>query len=224
MHYSSNEAALASVIDLDGLDALDVGCGRGELVSFMNRNGAIASGLECNPAQIEAARAARPEIALHEGVGEAMPFADGSFDLVVFMFSLHHVPVEAQPKALEEAARVLRPGGTLYVAEPLCEGSGFEVHRPVDDETAVRGEALKALHAVPADILAPVSQYRYETSYHYLSFDAFKDDMIRISPDRRASFERQESYLATLFDDLGVAEDEGVRFDQPVRVNRFAKS
>ena len=54
----------------------------------------------------------------HNVVGdmEALPFRDGSFDAVMFVAALHHVP---QPlRALEEARRVLRPGGRLFAFEP----------------------------------------------------------------------------------------------------------
>ncbi|MEQ8665382.1 MAG: class I SAM-dependent methyltransferase [Rhodospirillales bacterium] len=222
-HYRSNGKALSTIVGLDGRNALDVGCGKGELVSYMSKKGAKAVGLECNPLQIAAAKAERPDIDLREGVGEDMPFDDASFDLVVFMFSLHHVPQNAMSAALLEAARVLRPGGTLYVAEPLCAGSGFELHKPVDDETVVRGAALEALHSVPGTALAAVEETVYETSYHYGNFDDFREETCRIDPDRTASFDAQESALRSLFDELGVAEEKGIRFDQPVRVNLFTK-
>lgn len=221
--YLSNASALEDLVNLADIRALDVGCGKGELVDHMNRQGAIASGLECNPLQIEAARQLDPGVPLHEGVGEDMPFDDETFDLVVFMFSLHHVPIDDQRGALAEAARVLTTGGTLYIAEPLCEGTGFEVHKPVDDETEVRAAAQRALGDVDAAVLRPVRELVYEMSYHYVSFDEFRDDMVRIDPDRRSSFERQESHMRDLFHSLGVEETRGFRFDQPVRVNVFEK-
>ena len=61
-----------------------------------------------------------------EADAAALPFPDGSFDLVSISNSLHHFP---HPEAvLAEAFRVLAPGGHLMV---------FEMHREAEDETAM---------------------------------------------------------------------------------------
>lgn len=57
-------------------------------------------------------------VSLHTGNITALPFADGTFDVVVSSFVLHHVPTAAGRRAaLDEALRVLRPGGRLVVAD-----------------------------------------------------------------------------------------------------------
>jgi len=60
---------------------------------------------------------------------EALPFRDGVFDAVMFVAALHHVP---QPlRALQEARRVLRPGGRLFALEPSSFRSSRRGVRPV---------------------------------------------------------------------------------------------
>ena len=44
-------------------------------------------------------------------VVEDIPFPSGAFDLVLMLKSLHHVPLAHLDRALDEVARVLRPGG-----------------------------------------------------------------------------------------------------------------
>lgn len=45
----------------------------------------------------------------------ALAFADSSFDYVTFFYSLMYMSAETQAKALKEAVRVLKPGGSLYI-------------------------------------------------------------------------------------------------------------
>ncbi len=48
---------------------------------------------------------------------EALAYADHSFDTLVIFFLLHELPVAARERTLREALRVLKPGGTLLIAE-----------------------------------------------------------------------------------------------------------
>lgn len=54
------------------------------------------------------------EVATRQGDAEALPYHDGSFDLVIGHAFIHHLPVPGA--ALQEMARVLKPGGTLVIA------------------------------------------------------------------------------------------------------------
>ncbi|MBN6039585.1 class I SAM-dependent methyltransferase [Amycolatopsis sp. 195334CR] len=57
-------------------------------------------------------------VSLHTGDITGLPFADDTFDVVVSSFVLHHVPTAAGRRAaLDEALRVLRPGGRLVLAD-----------------------------------------------------------------------------------------------------------
>jgi SAM-dependent methyltransferase len=63
---------------------------------------------------------------------EALPFADESFDAVLFVAALHHVPDALT--ALGEAHRVLRPGGQLFAYEPCSLRAGPDGVAPIPDE------------------------------------------------------------------------------------------
>ena len=136
----SDESVLNEVLDLKGLRMADIGSGAGEMVRYMTRRGASVTGLECGELQLAKARSypSEGDEVYLEGVGQAMPFNDGDFGAVTFFKSLHHVPPEHMVGALAEAMRVITSAGTVYVAEPIASGTGFELHAPIDDETAVR--------------------------------------------------------------------------------------
>ncbi len=70
--------------------------------------------------------------------------------------SLHHVPVESMAQALVDAARVLRPGGHLYVSEPVYAGPLNEVVRLFNDEGKVRAAFEPHLRAGPAYFEQPM--------------------------------------------------------------------
>ncbi|WP_052229963.1 methyltransferase domain-containing protein [Streptomyces sp. CT34] len=100
---------------------LDVGCGTGMLLrSLAYRSPTAACLLGVDPAPKMAAAAARVpgldrRIGLFVGVAEALPFADGAFDLVVSTTSFDHWA--DQLRGLGECARVLGPGGRLVLAD-----------------------------------------------------------------------------------------------------------
>lgn len=112
------EAMAASIIELLELgDVLDIASGDGVLSELLCRRARSVTCLDRSEAVIEAARhrlAQRGNVSFRVGDMHALPFADNSFDQV---FSLHALTYSRAPEtALEESARVLRPGGRLIVA------------------------------------------------------------------------------------------------------------
>jgi len=213
---------MRSHLTLAGARVADIGCGDGALVRFMTREGAEAIGIDCTASQMARVQAAEPagaERYVFAG-GEALPLADGCLDIVVFFNSLHHVPVEAQGQALGEAGRVLKPGGVLYVMEPLAEGGFFELMRPVDDETFVRAKAAEALSAAAQGAaFTEEREERYAAPFQYESFAACKANSLSIDDSRRAAFEARESALAEGFEAIAEQRDGAYWFDQPSRLN-----
>lgn len=95
---------------------LDLGAGDGNLRAALHAAGAReVVGMEPQPELAAVAATAGPVVI---GRGEALPFAPESFDAVVSMDVLHHVPAEGLEPALREVHRVLRPGGRFVVSEP----------------------------------------------------------------------------------------------------------
>lgn len=104
-----------------GHQIVDVGCGTGYLTRMLapivGREGRV-TGVDPSPAMIGHARRRSPDNCSYQvGEGQAMPFPDASFDIVVSSFAVHHMPVSARGTAVREMFRVLRPGGRLLIAE-----------------------------------------------------------------------------------------------------------
>ena len=95
---------------------LDVGCGTGALVKAIAGIARSSEIVGVDPGQsfVDFARTQFKDPRITFQVGDAMqlPFADGSFDVVVCQFAVMFFP--DKPKAFSEARRVLRPGG-LFV-------------------------------------------------------------------------------------------------------------
>jgi ubiquinone/menaquinone biosynthesis C-methylase UbiE len=108
--------------------ALDVGSGAGALAIALCPLVASVVGVDLVPELLaEARRRAPAEVEFVEADATALPFADGSFDLVCTARTLHHV---ARPDVVAaEMRRVLRAGGTMLVADQVA---------PEDLELAVR--------------------------------------------------------------------------------------
>jgi ubiquinone/menaquinone biosynthesis C-methylase UbiE len=78
-------------------------------------------GLDPDPKALAIARRkaerARAEVRFEEGYGDALPFADASFDRVTSSLMLHHLDLATRRGMLGEVLRVLRPGGSLHLLD-----------------------------------------------------------------------------------------------------------
>lgn len=216
-----NGEVLLESIDVAGKRVLDVGCGDGHIARLITKAGGHVVGIDPTPKQLERARAKEPagDETYDEGVAEDLKFEDGSFDVVVFFNSLHHVPVPSIPKALDEAVRVLRPGGRIYVAEPLAEGPNFEFQKTINDETEVRARAYDAIKNAAAHGLKQTAEIFYTRDMVQKSFEEWRENSTAINPSRRAVIDAHEAELRKSFTRVGAPMDDGVHFGQVIRVN-----
>jgi SAM-dependent methyltransferase len=109
-----------------GARVLDIACGTGNVTIPLARRGAVVTGLDMVPHLLEEARARAAReglpIRFDEGFAEALPYSDGSFDVLVSMFGIMFSPLPAT--VASEMARVLRPGGRLALANWTPSGFG----------------------------------------------------------------------------------------------------
>jgi ubiquinone/menaquinone biosynthesis C-methylase UbiE len=105
---------LGSLGDLKRRRLLDVACGTGHLSGAATAAGAACIGIDFAGNMVELARRKFPEAAFTQGDAEHLPFESGTFDAVACAFGLLHL--EHPQTAIEEAWRVLKPGGRYSYA------------------------------------------------------------------------------------------------------------
>ena len=149
------------------------------------------SGIDPAADAIREAAAAVPQASFVEGGAEALPFDDAAFDIAVMVNALHHVPEMAMQAALGEAARVIKPNGSLIIVEPLASGNFFAALRPIEDETVVRRAAQFAIEtAVLSGVLARTATLQYVRREAFPSVRGFLDRIVAVDPSRREVVER----------------------------------
>jgi SAM-dependent methyltransferase len=99
------------------LDMLDVGCGTGANLQFLLSHYGVPVGLDFAAEAVRFARSRWPG-ELVQASGDAIPFADSSFDLVTAFGVICQLGLRSDLEALEECYRVLRPGGRVFLRVP----------------------------------------------------------------------------------------------------------
>jgi ubiquinone/menaquinone biosynthesis C-methylase UbiE len=171
---ATDRAHVAALLDYfeppHGARVLDAGCGVGTVASLMAemRPDMRFTLLNISGAQLAMApdSMAKVRADFHD-----MPFADGSFDAAMFNFSLGHGLLD---RCMAEAARVLRPGGVLFIydlatndQDYLIENVGYRPHSADEMlEAAMRhwfvsGDMLKP-EASTAEFVALFGQEAFE--------------------------------------------------------------
>jgi ubiquinone/menaquinone biosynthesis C-methylase UbiE len=96
-------------------DVLDAGCGSGfPVLRFFADRGCRVTGSDICPSMLNLAAQKVPEARLVQADSAALDFPAESFDLITSFYSLFHLSMDAQEKALSGFARMLRLNGTAY--------------------------------------------------------------------------------------------------------------
>lgn len=151
--------ALKSVADFSGKSVLEVGCGEGELASQLSEITGDIIAIDPDTDSILSARLNYPTIDFQIGNGCDLSFSNGTFDFVLFTLSLHH---QDSKKALAEAARVLKKGGSAIIVEPVIGGDVNTAFKLVHDEDAEKQAALDSIHS---SVMKVTEHKEFSTDY-----------------------------------------------------------
>ncbi len=178
---------LCEALDVrSGEKVLDVAAGNGNVSLAAARRGCEVVATDYVPALLERAReraaAERLDLELREADAEALPFADGSFAVVVSTFGVMFTP--DQDRAAAELIRVCAPGGRIGLANWTPEGFIGQVFKTIGKHlpppAGVRSPALWGARARIAELFEPQAAsiksaqrhfvFRYRSPEHWLHF------------------------------------------------------
>jgi SAM-dependent methyltransferase len=122
------------------LSFLDVGCGKGELLTLLREDFALVSGCDPSAGMLEAGglKAKGIDARVMQEDGKA-PFRDRQFDFVSAVCVYHHVPLPLRDQLTMEVRRLLKPGGVFAIIEhnPYNPATRLIVSRTPVDRDAV---------------------------------------------------------------------------------------
>jgi SAM-dependent methyltransferase len=137
----------------------------------------------------------------------------------VFLFkSLHHVPTALLHQAFAEMRRVLKPGGLLYISEPIFGGDYNDILRLFHDEQAVRQAAFDATaRAVDAGVFELVEQIFFLAPVRYRSFEEFERAVIGVTHTEHHLSAALHQQVRERFQSHMT--EQGAAFEAPFRVD-----
>jgi ubiquinone/menaquinone biosynthesis C-methylase UbiE len=97
---------------------LDIGCWTGQLESLIRKDVAALTGIEPNKNAVTFATLHHPDTTFLVASADHLPFHDRSFDVVLLLDVLEHVPPNTEEIVLKEIYRILKKEGKLILTTP----------------------------------------------------------------------------------------------------------
>jgi SAM-dependent methyltransferase len=107
-------------------EVCDMGCGPGHVARYLRDAGTTVFGLDLSAGMLEQARRLNPDIDFREGNMMALDLRNETLAGIASFYSIVNIPREFLPLIFREMARVLLPGGQLFLAFHIGDGTTHE--------------------------------------------------------------------------------------------------
>ncbi|MCS3903569.1 O-antigen chain-terminating methyltransferase [Methylohalomonas lacus] len=134
------------------LQALDLGCGRGEWLELLAENSVNVQGVDQNEGMLQACLDRELNVVRKDALEYLKQQSDGSFDIVSAFHFVEHIPFASLQTLVKEALRVLKPAGLLIMETP----------NPDNVVVGASGFYMDPTHTqpIPAPLLAFLTEYQ----------------------------------------------------------------
>ncbi len=119
-------------------NALDLGCGRGEWLELLGREGFDATGVDLDEGMLKACEQLHLNAHKADAIGYLESLPDASVGVISAFHMVEHIPFEALQQLVQQALRVLVPGGLLIMETPNPENLQVGAHTFYHDPTHQR--------------------------------------------------------------------------------------
>ncbi|MEM7467716.1 MAG: class I SAM-dependent methyltransferase [Pseudomonadota bacterium] len=214
------------LLPLDNARILELGCGTGLHTRNIARAGVGRRVTAYEVDEIQHAKNLNSDyphnIKFKFGGAENIHEPDDTFDVAMLFKSLHHVPTPHMEQALQEISRVLKPGGLVYISEPIFAGEFNEVLRLFHDEQVVRRSAFDCVKdVVKRGLFSLEQQTFFAAAVHFDDFADLDKKIIQATHTEHQLDEQTYRDVELAFNQHMTAK--GANFRAPMRVDVLRK-
>jgi SAM-dependent methyltransferase len=225
---NSDQFLLPELINFDNANIVELGCGTAFVTRKLAEVWPTASIIAAEIDEIQhnknLAITDLPNVSFQLAGMEKINADDRSIDAVIMLKSLHHVPGHLLQKGFAEVHRILRPGGHIYISEPVFDGDFNEILRLFNDEEQVRQVAFNAMvQAVESEQFTLVSEMHFLSKSVFADFSAFESRILNVSHSDFAIDDELYRKIKSKFEQY--PDTDGCKvFMNPTRVDLLRKS
>ncbi|MBI3396896.1 methyltransferase domain-containing protein [Candidatus Woesebacteria bacterium] len=192
-------------------NVLEVGCGTGRLVKYLNDHKLNTKGCDISPEGLKIANKINKNINIIKASATFLPFKRASFDMVISISTIEHLTKRESVRFILQAKKVLKPNGFIFLITPnfnspmryLLGKRWFGYSDPTHITFFIPNSLRKLLNSCGFDNI----KFRFKSAYN-LKFDYHIPGFLRRSPNpikNLLNYLMISSYLSTFRDSFWIS-------------------